>query len=185
LLGLGACGGDDEGASGGTPAQSGDGGAQASVIERLFAGSAAGNRADPAAGKKGGKLTVLSAGDVDYMDPGKTYYTYAIGIIDAIHRGLYAYPPDKNEPVPDLAEGDRRSRRTARPSRSSSSPASPHHGPGALDPVHVGLPGRRRLAERARRAERLLHDLGLGLHVDPAMRRGAAVVATVLGALSP
>ena len=27
-------------------------------------------------GKKGGKLTVLSAGDVDYMDPGKTYYSY-------------------------------------------------------------------------------------------------------------
>jgi peptide/nickel transport system substrate-binding protein len=47
---------------------------------------------------------VLAAGDVDYMDPGKTYYTYAIGIINAVHRGLYAYPPDKNEPVPDLAE---------------------------------------------------------------------------------
>jgi peptide/nickel transport system substrate-binding protein len=105
LLGLGACGGDedDEGTSGGTPAQSGAGGEQ-SVTEQLFAGSASDNRADPGAGKKGGKLTVLAAGDVDYMDPGKTYYTYAIGIINAIHRGLYAYPPDKNEPVPDLAE---------------------------------------------------------------------------------
>ena len=40
------------------------------------------------------------------MDPQKTYYTYAIGIINAIHRGLYAYPPaDPLEPVPDLADG--------------------------------------------------------------------------------
>ena len=37
---------------------------------------------------------------------GKTYYTYAIGIINAIHRGLYAYPPAESSPcpVPDLAE---------------------------------------------------------------------------------
>jgi len=104
LLGLGACGGDDDGGSGGTPAQSGAGGG-GSVTEQLFAGSAADNRADPDAGKKGGKLTVLSGGDVDYMDPGKTYYSYAIGIMNAIHRGLYAYPPDKLEPIPDLAAG--------------------------------------------------------------------------------
>ena len=40
------------------------------------------------------------------MDPRKTYYTYAIGIINAIHRGLYAYQPaDPLEPMPDLAEG--------------------------------------------------------------------------------
>src|SRR5215217_7457307 len=106
LLGLGACGSDDDESSGGTPAQSNDGAAaEKSVTDQLFAGSAADNRADPAAGKKGGKLTVLSAGDVDYMDPGKTYYTYAIGIMNAVHRGLYAYPPNKNEPVPDLADG--------------------------------------------------------------------------------
>ncbi len=41
------------------------------------------------------------------MDPGKTYYTYAIGIMNAIHRGLYTYTPqDSAKPVPDLAEGD-------------------------------------------------------------------------------
>ena len=28
-----------------------------------------------------------------------------MGIINAVHRGLYAYPPDENEPVPDLADG--------------------------------------------------------------------------------
>jgi peptide/nickel transport system substrate-binding protein len=106
LLGLGACGGDDDdGAPGGTPARSGDADTETGITEQLFAGSAVDNRRDPGAGKKGGKLTVLSAGDVDYMDPGKTYYVYAMGIINAVHRGLYAYPPDENAPVPDLADG--------------------------------------------------------------------------------
>jgi len=108
LLGLGACGGDDDegGEQGGTPAQTEEGGGN--ITEQLFAGSAADNRANPAeGGKKGGKLTVLSAGDVDYLDPQKTYYTYAIGVMNAIHRGLYAYlPGDTTKPVPDLAEGD-------------------------------------------------------------------------------
>jgi peptide/nickel transport system substrate-binding protein len=109
VLGLGACGGgggETSSDSGGTPAQSSDG-ASANATEQLFAGSAMDNIANPTeGGKKGGKLTVLSAGDVDYMDPQKTYYTYAIGIINAIHRGLYAYPPAKNlQPVPDLADG--------------------------------------------------------------------------------
>lgn len=108
VFGLSACGGDDEesGDTGGTPAQSEEGGGEAqNVTEQLFAGSATENINTPDEGKKGGKLTVLSAGDVDYMDPQKTYYTYAIGIINAIHRGLYAYPPAKESaPVPDLAE---------------------------------------------------------------------------------
>ena len=106
-LAFAACGGDDEtegGDDSGTPAQSSDGGEAANITEELFAGSAADNRESADEGKKGGKLTVLSAGDVDYMDPGKTYYTYAIGIINAIHRGLYAYlPGDTTQPVPDLA----------------------------------------------------------------------------------
>ena len=105
-LAFAACGGDDEDegtGSGGTSAQSEEGG-DANVTEQLFAGSAADNRESADEGKKGGKLTVLSAGDVDYMDPGKTYYTYAIGIINAVHRGLYAYlPGDTTQPVPDLA----------------------------------------------------------------------------------
>jgi peptide/nickel transport system substrate-binding protein len=76
------------------------------VTEQLFAGTARDNMANPeAGGKKGGSLTVLSAGDVDYLDPQKTYYQYAIGIINALHRGLYAYPPSEElEAVPDLAE---------------------------------------------------------------------------------
>ena len=108
-LAFAACGGDDEDegtGSGGTSAQSEEGGSGGgNVTEQLFAGTAADNRANAEeGGKQGGDLTVLSSGDVDYMDPGKTYYTYAIGIINAVHRGLYAYlPGDTSQPVPDLA----------------------------------------------------------------------------------
>ena len=107
VLALGACGGDDDESSdqGGTPAQSAGGG---NVTEKLFAGTAADNRANPTkGGKKGGTFTILSAGDVDYMDFGKTYYSYAIGVQQAINRGLYGYlPGDTSKPVADLAEGD-------------------------------------------------------------------------------
>jgi peptide/nickel transport system substrate-binding protein len=110
LLGVSACGGDDDESSdtGGTPATSEEGGAAAeNVTEQLFAGTALDNIKDPAQGKKGGSLTVLSGGDVDYMDPGKTYYTYAIGIMNAMHRGLFTYPPaEESQPVPDLADGE-------------------------------------------------------------------------------
>ena len=100
---IGACGGDDEGQGGtsGAPVTTDE----ANVTEQLFAGTAMDNRQSPAEGKKGGKLTVLSAGDVDFLDPGKTYYVYSIGIFNMLHRGLYAYPPQENEPVPDLAAG--------------------------------------------------------------------------------
>jgi peptide/nickel transport system substrate-binding protein len=99
------CGDDnDTGTGGGTPARSDS---SENVTEQLFAGSATDNLREAGTGKKGGKLTVLSAGDVDFLDPGKTYYTYAIGIINALHRGLYAYlPNDTSKPVPDLAAAD-------------------------------------------------------------------------------
>jgi len=98
------CGGDDDGTGSGSPARSG--GAE-NVTEQLFAGSATANLRDPAQGKRGGKLTVLSAGDVDFLDPGKTYYVYTMGILNALHRGLYAYlPNDTKKPVPDLAAAD-------------------------------------------------------------------------------
>jgi len=108
VFSLAACGSDDEDDTGGSPATGQDAGTGGeNITEQLFAGSATDNLDDPDAGKKGGKITILSGGDVDYMDPGKTYYTYAIGIINALHRGLYAYPPGRTvEPVPDLADGD-------------------------------------------------------------------------------
>ncbi len=108
-LALAACGGDENpagGGSAGSPASKAEGGG--SVTDQLFAGTAADNRENPAeGGKKGGKLTVLSGGDVDFMDPGKTYYSYAFGIMNALHRGLFAYlPGDTSKPVPDLAADD-------------------------------------------------------------------------------
>ncbi|CAA9507230.1 MAG: Oligopeptide ABC transporter, periplasmic oligopeptide-binding protein OppA [uncultured Solirubrobacteraceae bacterium] len=107
-LGLAACGGDEgEQAQtpGSDPAASGSG--DGNVTEELFAGTAADNRQNPDEGKRGGKLTMISNGDVDYIDPGQTYYTYAFGILNALHRPLYSYLPGNSEkPVPDLAAGD-------------------------------------------------------------------------------
>ena len=104
-IAIAGCGGGDDGSSSssGTPAQS----ESDNPTEQLFAGSATANLEDPADGKKGGTLTVLSASDVDWLDPGKTYYVYAIGIVNALHRGLYSYrPDDASKPVPDLAESE-------------------------------------------------------------------------------
>ncbi len=101
-LALAACGGDDDSGGGDGTNPEGGGGGQ---IEQLTQGTATEN--DPNSGKKGGSVTMLSAGDVDYIDPGQTYYSYALGIHDALHRKLYSYKPDDAEkPVPDLAESD-------------------------------------------------------------------------------
>jgi peptide/nickel transport system substrate-binding protein len=104
-IAVAGCGDDNnDGTGGGTPARSDS---PANVTDKLFAGSATANLRDPAQGKRGGRLTVLSGGDVDFLDPGKTYYTYTIGILNALHRGLYAYlPNDTAKPVPDLASAD-------------------------------------------------------------------------------
>ncbi len=58
-------------------------------------------------GKKGGKVTFLAAADVDYLDPGQTYYTFGYTVAYATNRPLYSFEPDDAEtPVPDLAEGE-------------------------------------------------------------------------------
>ncbi len=58
------------------------------------------------AGKKGGKLTVLSLSDVQSLDPGAQYYQYDyMAIAHTTQRGLYGWEPDKTEPSPDLAAG--------------------------------------------------------------------------------
>src|SRR5687767_2104182 len=74
------------------------------TTERLFVGTAAEN--EPGPGKRGGHITVLSAGDVDSIDPGLTYYVYAYAVVvNPAHRTLYSFRPDNAEvPVPDLAE---------------------------------------------------------------------------------
>ena len=85
-LGAAGCGGDGDGGSDGA---SGTGAAGAS-----------------AEGKKGGEVTVLSAGDVDYVDPGQTYYVFGLMIHNAVNRGLYTYKPgDREQPFANDALG--------------------------------------------------------------------------------
>src|SRR6478752_6096866 len=61
----------------------------------------------PAAGAKpGGKLTVLWAGDVDFIDCGRTYSQMGGFICYSTQKPLYSYKPDDSTTmVPDLAEG--------------------------------------------------------------------------------
>jgi peptide/nickel transport system substrate-binding protein len=89
---LAACGGSDENAGKGTsnPA-SAKGEKSATSIKP---------------GKRGGKLTMLSSGDVDYLDPGQDYYTFGYMVQYAVNRTLYSFKPDNSEkPIPDLATG--------------------------------------------------------------------------------
>jgi peptide/nickel transport system substrate-binding protein len=54
--------------------------------------------------RQGGTLTVLSAGDVDSLDPGITYTTFGASLAAATQRTLLSYRPDTaTTPVPDLA----------------------------------------------------------------------------------
>jgi peptide/nickel transport system substrate-binding protein len=54
-------------------------------------------------GKKGGTLTMLSNGDVDYIDPGAAYYQFSFIFDYSIQRPLYSYKPDSTDAVPDFA----------------------------------------------------------------------------------
>ena len=61
----------------------------------------------PVQGKQGGKITVLWTDDVDYIDPGETYYQMGFMVTEATQRAPYGWKPDDAEhAVPDLAESD-------------------------------------------------------------------------------
>jgi peptide/nickel transport system substrate-binding protein len=82
-----ACGGDDDDSS---PTSTSGGTAQSD------------EKATP-----GGKLTMLAASDVDFVDPGHTYYTFGMMVTFATNRPLYAFTPeDAEKAVPDLADGE-------------------------------------------------------------------------------
>src|ERR687897_1571084 len=51
----------------------------------------------PSKGKQGGDLTFLAAADVDYLDPGQTYYSFAYQINYAVNRTLYGFAPGDKE----------------------------------------------------------------------------------------
>jgi peptide/nickel transport system substrate-binding protein len=56
---------------------------------------------------RGGNLTMLAETDVDYLDPGHTYYTFGEMVTLATNRPLYSFrPDDAQHPVPDLAAAD-------------------------------------------------------------------------------
>jgi peptide/nickel transport system substrate-binding protein len=60
----------------------------------------------PSEGKQGGDLTFLAAADVDYLDPGQSYYTFGYQVLYSTNRPLYSFAPGDEEQQPDLADGD-------------------------------------------------------------------------------
>jgi peptide/nickel transport system substrate-binding protein len=81
LVALAGCGGgDDESVSGGTTAVGA-----------------------PTNAKPGGTLTILTSGDVDYIDPGQDYYQLGYQVQYAVNRTLYSFGADDEEARPDLA----------------------------------------------------------------------------------
>src|ERR671933_380008 len=63
------------------------------------------NTGTPAEGKKGGKLTSLWAGDVDFIDPGETYYQMGTNVVRATQKTLYTpQVDDATKVLPDMAE---------------------------------------------------------------------------------
>jgi peptide/nickel transport system substrate-binding protein len=110
-LGATACGG---GSSGGSPSS----GSSSSAAT----GSSTSANAEQGTGKpfpttdplqpskvKGGTLNIGSAGDVDYMDPARTYYGFSWDIHQLINRTLLDYPdgfgPQSLVPTGDIATG--------------------------------------------------------------------------------
>src|SRR3954454_457733 len=86
VLVIAACGGsDNNGSSGGTSSSSSGGAGQET------------------GGKQGGVLRQLGSSDVDYLDPGHTYFTVGYQTAYVTQRPLYSFKPDKLAPVPDLA----------------------------------------------------------------------------------
>src|SRR4051812_12709584 len=84
MVALAGCGGDDNKGGGSSTSKSASGA--------------------PVKGKQGGTLTMLSGGDIDYADPGLTYYSFGWQVQYAINRSLYFYDiKDPTKIIPDLA----------------------------------------------------------------------------------
>jgi peptide/nickel transport system substrate-binding protein len=82
---------------------SSSGGSSSASIENKFPPPTAA----PDGAQKGGDLTVLAAGDVDYIDPGAAYYQFSYMIDSATQRQLLSWAPeDVEKPTPDLATGE-------------------------------------------------------------------------------
>jgi peptide/nickel transport system substrate-binding protein len=73
--------------------------------EKSSGGGGKSSNGSLSSGKKGGKLEQLGASDVDFLDPGQTYYTGGFQVIYATQTPLYAPKPDQAEAEPALADG--------------------------------------------------------------------------------
>ena len=60
----------------------------------------------PTEGKQGGKLEQLGASDVDFLDPGQTYYTGGYQVLYPTQTTLYMPKPGEEKAVPGLADGE-------------------------------------------------------------------------------
>jgi peptide/nickel transport system substrate-binding protein len=95
-LAVAACGSSSDSSSNTSKASN----AKAASAGEPFSGAKAGE------GKKGGHLVALASGDVDYVDPGQTYYAFGNMIHYSVNRTLYSYGPgDIDKPRPDIAVG--------------------------------------------------------------------------------
>jgi peptide/nickel transport system substrate-binding protein len=76
------------------------GSSESAAVDQFPAPTAA-----PDGAKKGGGLTVIAASDVDYIDPGATYYQFGYMVTAATQSQLEGWaPPDVEQPTPLLAE---------------------------------------------------------------------------------
>jgi peptide/nickel transport system substrate-binding protein len=75
-----------------------------SIAAAVVLSASAGVAFGQAAPAPGGNLTMLASSDVDFLDPGHTYYTFGEMVTLATNRPLYSFKPDDAlHPVPDLA----------------------------------------------------------------------------------
>jgi len=104
-----ACGGSSSGGGGGGGGNSGNT-ALSGTIQGIAGGFGGGKVPLSPGGTKGGTLNVGSVGDVDYMDPARTYYAFSWDIHQLINRTMLTYPADADptkglQLVGDIAEG--------------------------------------------------------------------------------
>ncbi|WCB96713.1 Periplasmic oligopeptide-binding protein [Baekduia alba] len=75
-----------------------------SIVVAAVLSASAGAAFGQAAPVPVGNLTMLASSDIDFLDPGHTYYTFGEMVTLATNRPLYSFKPDDAlHPVPDLA----------------------------------------------------------------------------------
>src|SRR3982074_3184845 len=91
IIGLAACGSSSKSSSSGSSGAGGSSGSSTAVGAELAKFPA--RTTAPSTAKKGGTLTVLGNGDVDYIDPGAAYYQPTYMVDGAVDSPLMGWPP--------------------------------------------------------------------------------------------